>query len=101
VQVTWWPLAAKHRISNPKTQAAVESSRGAKFLGVVRARGDGKDLREFLQAMLDPFFAVLRSFRKQERPPDAAGDAVIPPTNRSIDQARTGHRHWSVSVIAG
>jgi hypothetical protein len=59
------PLAAKHEISNPKSEADGESWRDATFLRVVGVDGNREDFREFFQAMLDPFFggcpALLRA----------------------------------------
>jgi hypothetical protein len=80
------PLAAKHEISNPKSEADVESSRDATFLSVVGADGNRENVREFFQAMLDPFSAVIRPFCEQECAPDTASDAVIPASYGGVDQ---------------
>jgi hypothetical protein len=48
------PLTGFSPISNPKSQSAVESSRGAEFLVVVKARGNREEFREFSQRRLDP-----------------------------------------------
>jgi hypothetical protein len=42
------------------------------------ANRNGEDLRKFLEPAFDPGFAVLALVSEQERPADAACDAVIP-----------------------
>jgi WD40 repeat protein len=91
-------FAAKHEISNPKSEAAVESSRGAKLPSVVRAHANGEGFRKFLQALLDPFFAVFGPFREQDRESDTTSDAVIPASYGDVDEMRARHCHgWSSS----
>jgi hypothetical protein len=81
------PLAAKHEVSNPKSEADVESLRDATFLSVVGVDGNRENVRKFFQATLDPFFfAAVRPFREQECAPDTASDAVIPASDGDIDQ---------------
>ena len=73
------------------------------------ADGDGEEIRKFLQAKFDPFFAVARflaaverDFAQQECAADTAGDAVIPARNRYIDKMGASHRHGvSPRVISG
>jgi hypothetical protein len=75
------PLAAKHEISNPKSEADVESLRGANFLSVVGVDGNSENIRRFFQATLD-----VRPVCEQECAPVAASDAVIPASDWDIDQ---------------
>jgi hypothetical protein len=79
------PLAAKHEISNPKSEADVESSRDATFLSVVGADGNREDFREFFQVTRYPLFAGVRPFREQGCATDTASDAAILASYGDID----------------
>ena len=95
-ETTARPLAAKHEVSNPKSEADVESSRDATFLSVVGADGNREKVRKLFQATRDSFFAAVRPFCEQERAPDTASDAVIPASYGDIDQIGAGHCHgWA------
>ena len=63
-EATLRPLAAKHKISNPKSEADVESSRDATFLSVVGVDGNRDNVCKFLRAMLDLFFAIESVLRR-------------------------------------
>ncbi len=43
-----------------------------------RANGDREDASKFVQAIVDPKFAVALTFAEQESAADTAGDAVVP-----------------------
>jgi hypothetical protein len=100
-ETTARPLAAKHEISNPKSEADVESSRDATFLSVVGADGNREDFREFFQATLDPFLAAVRPFREQECALETASDAVIPASFSRVDKMRASRRHGGTPRMIG
>ena len=48
--------------------------------------GHREDLSEFLEPVLNPILAVLIAFTEQERATNATRDAVVPVSNRRINQ---------------
>jgi hypothetical protein len=54
---------------------------------------DREDLSKFLQASIDPIFAVEVTFPQQARASHAARQAVVPASDRHIDQVGASHRH--------
>jgi hypothetical protein len=55
--------------------------------------GHRKDLREFLEPVLQPLLAIVVSFTQQERAANTARYAVIPVGKRDIDQLGPSDRH--------
>src|SRR5271165_782735 len=61
------------------------------------ADGDREDLRQFLQALLDPRLTVVLPLPQQERAPDAPCQAVVPASQSGIDEMSTCDCHHQCS----
>ena len=55
--------------------------------------GHRKEMRKFLQSILDSVFSVVISFSKQKSTANAARHAVVPSRERRIDQLGSSDRH--------
>jgi hypothetical protein len=56
------------------------------------ADGDGENVGELFQRVLDPFSAAERGFAQQESASQAGPEAVIPASYGAVDDVRAGHR---------
>ena len=55
--------------------------------------GDGEDLRQFFEPVFDPGFPIERSLTEQKRLANAPRDAVIPASDREIDETGASDCH--------
>jgi hypothetical protein len=51
------------------------------------AHGDREEFREFLDPIFDPVFASAVAFAKDKRATNTTGHAVVPASQREIDQS--------------
>ena len=61
--------------------------------------GDGEELSQFLESVLEPRLAVERLLAEQEGPPDAASSAVIPTGYGGVDEVGTSDCHQCISDV--
>ena len=60
--------------------------------------GHGEDLRKFLESAFKPLLAVIVSFSEQGRLANTARHAVVPASQRQINQFRSSDRHGKSPV---